>query len=78
MKHSSATTYLLLTSCLLSSCGTVNDPELEFRRQLINDLRKACIEANGGLQMDAVDLYGGQLSVLCSTWAYQQARQALL
>jgi len=76
MTHSYEIATVLLT-CLLLGCATVDDHRSESRRQLMSDLRKACIEANGGLQMDAVGLYGGQLSANCSALAYQKARQAI-
>lgn len=74
MTHSYGTVTVLVIY-LLSGCATVNDDRSEFRRQLTLDLKKACIEANGGLQMDTVDLYAGRLSTSCSAWAHRQARQ---
>jgi hypothetical protein len=75
MKHGHVTVSVLLVG-LLSGCATARDPESEARRQLVRDLRKACIEAAGGTRMDAIDLYGGRLSTGCSAWAYDQARRA--
>lgn len=47
------------------------------RQKLTAEMRRQCIDANGGLQMDAVDLYGGELNRLCSQWAYRRAREVL-
>ena len=75
MKDLNAITTLLLLS-LISGCTTVDDPGSKMRRQLMLDLREACIEANGGLQMDAIDLYGGRISGNCSAWAHKLAERA--
>jgi hypothetical protein len=47
------------------------------RQKLTAEMRRQCIEAGGGVQMDAVDLYGGELNSLCTQWAYRRAREVL-
>lgn len=73
-------TVLSLTLVLagaLTACGTVNGPPSEYQR-LVRSLTASCIDANGGARMDAVGLYGGNLSVACLRWAHRRAKQAAL
>lgn len=46
-------------------------------QNLVYELRKKCIEWAGGQRMDAVDLYGGEMTLRCSQWAYRQAREII-
>ncbi|MEQ8485778.1 MAG: hypothetical protein RIB46_15570 [Pseudomonadales bacterium] len=40
----------------------------------VTELRRYCIEQHGGVALDAVDVYGGRLSVRCTRWAYGRAQ----
>lgn len=62
---------------LLSGCSVTGTETGLSERSRVNDLRKTCIEAQGGSRMDAVDLYGGRLSLACTQWAYQRVRHTI-
>lgn len=67
-----------LTGCAThGSSERLSDLDSNSNVELRTQLRKACIEARGGPHMDAVDVYAGNLSRLCSQWAYKKARSLL-
>lgn len=80
--HACLPALTLLVVGILGGCSSQLDPrdrsdDRSSRQKLTSEIRRQCIEANGGVQMDAVDLNGGELSRRCSQWAYHRARQIL-
>ena len=70
---------MMLFAFAVAACASVDRTTktgFESSRQShYRGLFRACIEQNGGLQMDAIDLYGGRMTSLCSRWAYEQSRK---
>jgi len=62
----------LLVACQSSQMQSANSKGKIVWQQYL-ELRRLCIERNGGLRMDTVDLYAGRLSGACSRWAQRHA-----
>lgn len=68
----------LVVVSTLNGCSSVNESQSESQRLLFRDLKRSCVETNGGARMDAVGLYGGRLSIACARWAHRRTREVAL